>query len=67
MEASIEVPQQIVALMESTAQLIDQNLAGQIGEKYFQESKDQFQQSVAKLNERCKGLEVERKNLLYKI
>lgn len=66
-EANIEVPVHILSLIEMTSQLIDQGLAGQIGEKYFQEGKEQFQQSVVKLNERCKSLEVERKNLLYKI
>lgn len=41
-EANVEVPQHILSLIEMTSQLIDQGLAGQIGDKYFQDSKEQF-------------------------
>jgi hypothetical protein len=41
-EANVGIPQHILNLIDMTSSLIDQNLAGEIAEKYFQEGKQQF-------------------------
>ena len=51
-----------VAQMSASKQIVDE-----IYEKYLAQNRTQFSQAIHKLNDKCKSLEVERKNLQFKV
>lgn len=67
LDAKMQQSEPIVALFEMVSGHVDRGVANEIVDKFFIHSKVQFQQHLQKLHEKCKALELERKNLQFKL